>query len=123
MQLSFEIHKYAPELNKVYAKVPRLAKLVLMPTDTGWPNMAYDDRERHRKLAQEYRKTLSRPRIGRYASIAVQYCKEDGTVIHQRLYSGYVSSYAALLDFIKQLRVRHGLPNTVVKLESIKYIP
>lgn len=126
MLVSFECHKYSPELNKVYVRPNNRAKWVeykgvVMPA-SGYKAVNHDND--YINNVREFRllncKGVSRNTL--YAVISVDYCTENGKVIHTKYYSGSIKSRARLLEFLEDRRKVHNLPNTKVYVSSIKSI-
>lgn len=92
-----EIHRYAPELNKLHFNNGSIIKV------SGVTSI------------KDYRKNISKKRLGKY-------CKLEfiNTNLGNKVYAGFINNYTELNTFIKTMKKKHNL-STGLNI-SIRYI-
>ena len=111
--ISLEIHKYAPELNKVCAGATVLLKPydpLLNPEGLNFGTLQLWSNDRPLKQTKQYLRRpeyFGKPRAGRYVRLEVYYTGETP----YKVYQGYVKSYSEALEFRAWAKEKHNLPN------------
>lgn len=111
--ISLELHRYAPELNKVCAGATVLLKPydpLLNPKGLKFDELHLWSNYRPLKQTKQYLRRpehFGRPRVGRYVRLEVYYTSDTP----YKVYQGYVKSYKEALEFRAWAKEKHSLPN------------